>query len=91
MKKKSFFILFSWIGLSLFYMLPAVDLSNWHVALIRGDDYPFHFARIFGVMDQLKDTGQIQSVARFGERDIFMESICFTLRLRQSYQLRYYL
>lgn len=71
MKKNHFFILFSWIGLSLFYMLPAVDLSNWHVALIRGDDYPFHFARIFGVMDQLKDTGQIQSVARFGERDIF--------------------
>ncbi|MGX6969550.1 hypothetical protein [Vagococcus bubulae] len=71
MKKERFFILFLWIGLSLLYMLPIVDLTGWHVALIRGDDYPFHFARIFGVMDQLKDTGHTQAIAKFGEHDIF--------------------
>ncbi|APB31205.1 hypothetical protein ACWN6Y_06590 [Vagococcus teuberi] len=71
MKRKRVFIITSWLVLSLLYLLPMVDLSGLHLAVIRGDDYPFHFARIFSAIEQLNTTGHIQPIARFGEHDIF--------------------
>lgn len=71
MKRMRVLIVVAWIGLSLLYLLPIVDLSGLHLAIIRGDDYPFHFSRIFSAMDQLNQTGYIQALGRFGEHDIF--------------------
>lgn len=71
MKRKRVFVITSWLVLSLLYLLPVVDLSGLHLAIIRGDDYPFHFARIFSAIEQLNTTGHIQPIARFGEHDIF--------------------
>ncbi|MGX4685951.1 hypothetical protein JNUCC83_03525 [Vagococcus sp. JNUCC 83] len=71
MKKKRALVVIAWVVLSLLYLLPIIDLSGLHFAIIRGDDYPFHFSRIFSAIDQLSKTESIQALGRFGEHDIF--------------------
>lgn len=40
--------------LSILYIFPFIHLSSPHIDFLNGDDYSFHFNRIFGIIEDLK-------------------------------------
>ena len=69
--KKQYILFCIFLILSILYLLPVVDFSSFRFAIIRGDDYPFHFARIFSMIDQFNNGVWNASVSAFGIRQLF--------------------
>lgn len=68
MKKILFFLVACFV--SLLFILPVFDFTNGQFFLIQGDDYPFHFARIFSIMDQLNSNNNYTPISLFGNQQI---------------------
>ncbi|MHC5373868.1 hypothetical protein ACYSNU_08685 [Enterococcus sp. LJL120] len=67
-RRKIFLVFFIF---SVLYVLPAFDWQHLQLVILRGDDYAFHFGRIFSLLEQLKANGWQQEVAVFGHSQIF--------------------
>lgn len=68
MKKILFFLTACFI--SLLFILPIFNFTRGEFFLIQGDDYPFHFARIFSIIDQLNSNNNYMPISLFGNQQI---------------------
>ncbi|WP_321388884.1 hypothetical protein [uncultured Enterococcus sp.] len=87
MKNRKLLLTLLFTALSICYILPMLDINTMRFGVTRGDDYPFHVARILSLIQQLKGTGWSQFVASFGSHEIFYGANIFYPPLTSAYPI----